>query len=42
MQNKNIKTLKELAKNKRSYTPILFAEWLIEVIEIIKNPTYTR
>ena len=28
--------LKELSKNKRSYTPILFAEWLIEVVNIIK------
>ena len=41
--NSSLKTskLKELSKNKRSYTPILFAEWLIEVIEIIKNQTYT-
>lgn len=37
--SKNSK-LKELAKNKRSYTPILFAKWLIKVVEIIKTQTY--
>ena len=39
--SKNSK-LKELAKNKRSYTPILFAKWLVEVVEIIKNQNYTH
>lgn len=33
--------LKELSKNKRSYTPILFAEWLIEVVNIIKNRNHS-
>ena len=33
--------LKELAKNKRSYTPMLLAEWLIEVVNIIKNQNHT-
>lgn len=34
--------LKELAKNKRSYTPMLLAEWLIEVVKIIKNQNHTH
>lgn len=33
--------LKEIAKNKRSYTPILFAEWLIEIVNIIKNQNHS-
>jgi hypothetical protein len=33
--------LKELAKNKRSYTPILFAEYLIKIVNIIKNQNHT-
>lgn len=48
-KSKKRRNLKELAKNLRSATPIAFAEWLIQVVNLIKNkkecqkfPTYCQ